>query len=88
MCLFLKDQDNDDPLGISKKGTSDIKGSDSATDLPTKDDNLEKRHLTTIERLKRDDMEKAAGWWNKYYASKAKLVRNYYIFIYIFIFIY
>lgn len=30
--------------------------------------------LTTIERKKRNDMEKEAGWWHKYYASKARLV--------------
>ncbi len=34
----------------------------------------EKQPLTTLERLKRNQMEKSAGWWNKYYASKAKLV--------------
>ena len=34
------------------------------------------RRLTTLEKLKKSEMEKAAGWWSKYYASKAKLVRT------------
>ncbi|CAF3968536.1 unnamed protein product, partial [Rotaria sordida] len=33
----------------------------------------ENEPLTTLEKIKRNDMEKAAGWWHKYYASKAKL---------------
>lgn len=36
----------------------------------------EKRVLTSLEKLKRNEMEKTAGWWSKYYASKAKLVRR------------
>jgi hypothetical protein len=30
--------------------------------------------LTPAQMKKRDEMEKTAGWWNKYYASKAKFV--------------
>ncbi|CAF0972051.1 unnamed protein product [Rotaria sordida] len=33
----------------------------------------ENEPLTTSEKTKRNDMEKAAGWWHKYYASKANL---------------
>ncbi|CAF1186321.1 unnamed protein product [Rotaria sordida] len=33
----------------------------------------ENEPLTTLEKTKRNDMEKAAGWWHKYYASKANL---------------
>jgi len=29
--------------------------------------------------VKRNEMEKDAGWWNKYYASKAKLVGLYFL---------
>lgn len=31
------------------------------------------RILTTAEKLKRNEMEKTANWWTKYYASKARL---------------
>ncbi|CAF1244784.1 unnamed protein product [Rotaria sordida] len=31
------------------------------------------RDLTAADKLKRNQMEKVATWWNKYYASKAKL---------------
>ncbi|CAF3717062.1 unnamed protein product [Rotaria sordida] len=42
------------------------------------DDKLESsvdsyQQLTTLDRSKRDQMEKSASWWSKYYASKAKL---------------
>jgi hypothetical protein len=30
------------------------------------------RILTTAEKLKRNEMEKTANWWTKYYASKAR----------------
>jgi hypothetical protein len=32
------------------------------------------RILTNKEKIKRDQMEKVATWWSKYYASKAKIV--------------
>jgi hypothetical protein len=32
-----------------------------------------RRILTTAEKLKRNEMEKTANWWTKYYASKARL---------------
>ena len=57
------------------KGPNDLKEL-STTDQPTTNnaENLENRSLTTLEKVKRNEMEKVAGWWNKYYASKAKLV--------------
>jgi hypothetical protein len=41
------------------------------------------QNLTTSEKVKRNAMEKSAGWWNKYYASKAKLVENEFCFFFL-----
>lgn len=46
-------------------------------DEKEEDEEIEHRKLTTLEKIKRDEMEKNAGWWSKYYASKAKLVTHF-----------
>lgn len=79
--MFLKESDDDDTLESSNKIKNDLTGSSSPIDSHDNNDNLEKRQLTLEEKFRRAEMEKTAGWWNKYYASKAKLVRNYFIFI-------
>ncbi|CAF4097606.1 unnamed protein product, partial [Rotaria sordida] len=58
--------------GKSDKEKDRLKESDSTPESPSN-----RKHgnepLTTLEKIKRNDMEKTAGWWHKYYASKAKL---------------
>ncbi|CAF4451127.1 unnamed protein product [Rotaria sp. Silwood2] len=44
---------------------------DSDIKLESSVDNCQQ--LTTLDRSKRNQMEKSATWWSKYYASKAKL---------------
>ncbi|CAF4767027.1 unnamed protein product [Rotaria sp. Silwood1] len=61
-----------------KEGDESDKRKDDTNELDsTAEASSNKKHedqgLTTLEKVKRNDMEKAAGWWHKYYASKAKL---------------
>ncbi|CAF3109617.1 unnamed protein product [Rotaria sp. Silwood2] len=71
-----------DSLGQGKKG-----GDESGRKLDKEEDGLRESNLTpeslsnrthgnepltTLEKIKRNNMEKTAGWWHKYYASKAK----------------
>ena len=56
-------------------------GNDENADEETEESNDSKtkttddqQELSTSDRLKRNEMEKTANWWSKYYASKAKLV--------------
>ena len=60
----IDNEDKDEPAGSESNSQAQL-------DSPTLDEN---RPLTTLEKLKRYEMEKTAGWWSKYYASKAKLV--------------
>jgi hypothetical protein len=56
------------------KAQSTSKGRNKKQDESDEEEVVEERPLTTLEKIKRNKMEKEAGWWNKYYASKAKLV--------------
>ncbi|CAF3469754.1 unnamed protein product [Rotaria socialis] len=62
---------NDEPGEKSNNKNDDSKESDSAQP-PSSEAHISESSMA-LERKKRNDMEKAAGWWHKYYASKAKL---------------
>ncbi|CAF1400273.1 unnamed protein product [Rotaria magnacalcarata] len=62
---------NGEPGEKSNNENDDSKESDSAQ--PPSSGAHISESLMALERKKRNDMEKAAGWWHKYYASKAKL---------------
>ncbi|CAF1313663.1 unnamed protein product [Adineta steineri] len=70
----LQEENDDD---TSSKDAKDKEGKDdkdaNAANEPIIPDNSEHKPISTLEKIKRNDMEKVAGWWNKYYASKAKL---------------
>ena len=71
---------NNDSLQPEKEPSQDGKETETpAEGVTTADPHIvlpeDNRRLTTLEKLKKSEMEKAAGWWSKYYASKAKLVR-------------
>ncbi|UJR23948.1 hypothetical protein I4U23_026916 [Adineta vaga] len=66
-------EDDDDDDKATDKGDTELKNISTTDELVTTADNTEDRPLKTVEKVKRDEMEKSAGWWNKYYASKAKL---------------
>ncbi|CAF4888115.1 unnamed protein product, partial [Rotaria sp. Silwood1] len=67
-----KKKDGDGSDGKTDKEKNGLNESD-----PTLESSIDKKHgnepLTTLEKIRRNEMEKAAGWWHKYYASKAKL---------------
>jgi hypothetical protein len=69
--LFRQKEDDDE---TPTKTTNDLKEIGSTGETVPTGENPENRILTTLEKVKRNEMEKGAGWWNKYYASKAKLV--------------
>ncbi|CAF3792253.1 unnamed protein product, partial [Rotaria sp. Silwood1] len=56
----------------SEKEEDGLKESDSTPESPN-NRKYGNEPLTRLEKIKRNDMEKTAGWWHKYYASKAKL---------------
>ncbi|CAF3824596.1 unnamed protein product [Rotaria sordida] len=67
------DEENDESGRKSDKEEEDgLRESDLTSESPSN-----RKHgnesLTTLEKIKINDMEKTAGWWHKYYASKAKL---------------
>ncbi|CAF4318331.1 unnamed protein product, partial [Rotaria sordida] len=68
-----KNQGSDESGRKSDKEEEDgLRESDSIAESPNNRKH-ENEPLTTLEKIKRNDMEKTAGWWHKYYASKAKL---------------
>ncbi|CAF1648900.1 unnamed protein product, partial [Rotaria sordida] len=70
--LAQKKGRDDESSGKPNKGKNRVKKSDLTFELPSNETH-EDGSLTTLEKQKRNDMEKTAGWWHKYYASKAKL---------------
>ncbi|CAF3990497.1 unnamed protein product, partial [Rotaria sordida] len=70
--LAQKKGRDDESSGKPNKGKNRVKKSDLTFELPSNETH-EDGSLTTLEKQKRNDMEKIAGWWHKYYASKAKL---------------
>ncbi|CAF1570693.1 unnamed protein product, partial [Rotaria sordida] len=71
--LGQRKKENDESGRKSDKEEEDgLRESDLTSESPSN-----RKHgnesLTTLEKIKINDMEKTAGWWHKYYASKAKL---------------
>ncbi|CAF1333357.1 unnamed protein product, partial [Rotaria sordida] len=69
--LAQKKGRDDESSGKPNKGNKGVKESDLTFESPSNETH-EDESLTTLEKQKRNDMEKIAGWWHKYYASKAK----------------
>ncbi|CAF1235979.1 unnamed protein product [Adineta ricciae] len=65
-------EDDDENKESGGKKSNELQEMTSADELSPSDE-LGNRVLKTVEKIKRDEMEKNAGWWNKYYASKARL---------------
>ncbi|CAF2442501.1 unnamed protein product [Rotaria sp. Silwood2] len=70
--LDRKKREGNESGGKSDKEKDGSREPNSTTESPSNGINGDEP-LTTLEKVKRNDMEKAAGWWHKYYASKARL---------------
>ena len=70
---FAFEEDDDENKESGGRKSNELQEMTSA-DESSPSDELGNRVLKTVEKIKRDEMEKNAGWWNKYYASKARLV--------------
>ncbi len=76
-CFLFQQKEEDDETPT--KTTNDMKEIGPTGETAPNGENPDIRILTTLEKVKRNEMEKDAGWWNKYYASKAKLVGFYFL---------
>jgi DNA-binding transcriptional regulator GbsR (MarR family) len=72
-----EEEDDDAAKKTTTKDLTELKEMSTKDELANTTDNAENRPLTKAQKEKRDNMEKSAGWWSKYYASKAKLVYLY-----------